>query len=63
MATTAAASFRATWHIGRPVQEVAPPHRKGTIALVRGTGFNANILVLFTGRPPVTFRPAQLTPL
>jgi hypothetical protein len=45
------------------VQEVSPPHRKGTIRAVRGTGQNAVITVGLDGRPPASFRPAQLTPL
>ena len=63
MAATAAASFHATWRIGRGVQEKAAPHRRGTIKATQGTGNNANIIVLLTGHPPVTFHPPQLTPL
>jgi len=60
---TAAQSFAQKWRIGRPVQEIAAPHRKGTIRARRGTGTNAIIVVNLTGRPPTSFRPAQLTPL
>ena len=60
---TSAASFNATWRIGRAVLEKASPHRKGVIKARRGTGVNANIIVTFAGHPPVSFRPAQLTPL
>lgn len=62
-ATSAAASFHATWRIGRRVQEVAPPGRIGVIRAVQGTGVNAAIVVNLSGRPPQNFRPAQLTPL
>ncbi|HEV2370928.1 MAG TPA: hypothetical protein VGS19_02065 [Streptosporangiaceae bacterium] len=55
------ASFQQTWRIGRAVQEVASPHRKGTIRFVRGTGQNAIVLVNLLGHPPQGFRPAQLT--
>jgi hypothetical protein len=59
----AAQSFAQTWRIGRQVQEKAAPHRKGTIRARAGTGNNARITVLFTGSPPVTLHPPQLTPL
>ena len=62
-ATSAATSFHATWRIGRNVQEIAAPHRRGVIKAVQGTGNNADILVNFTGHPPVSFHPAQLKPL
>ena len=58
-----ATSFQATWRKGRPVQEVASPHRTGTIRTVRGTGTNAVVIVNLKGHPPQGFRPAQLTPL
>jgi len=57
------ATFRQTWRTGRRVQENAPPHRKGTVKAVAGTGGNAVITVALDGRPPANFRPAQLTPL
>lgn len=60
---SAAQTFHQTWRPGKRVQEVAPPHRKGTIRAVRGTGPNAVITVGLDGRPPARFRPAQLTPL
>ena len=60
---TAAQVFQQTWRIGRRVQENAAPHRKGTIRARRGTGANAVITVNLDGRPPASFRPAQLTPL
>jgi hypothetical protein len=58
-----AASFHATWRIGRRVQEVAAPRRKGSVRTVLGVGANAVIVVSLDGRPPANFRPAQLTPL
>ena len=58
---TAAQTFQQTWRIGRAVREVAPPNRTGTIRARSGTGQNAVITVTFTGRPPVSFHPAQLT--
>lgn len=42
------------------VQEVASPHRKGTVRAVKGTGVNAVITVGLDGRPPTNFRPADL---
>jgi hypothetical protein len=48
------------WHVGRRVQELAAPHRKGSIRAVRGTGPSAQITVALDGRPPQNFRPAQL---
>jgi len=62
-ASAAARNFHQEWYVGRPVQENAPPHRKGTIKAVQGTGGNARIIVNLAGHPPVTFHPAQLTPL
>jgi hypothetical protein len=56
-------TFQQVWRIGRQVQEKAAPHRKGTIRSRAGTGANAQITVNITGRAPVTFHPAQLTPL
>jgi hypothetical protein len=58
-----AQTFQQTWRPGRRVQENAPPHRQGSIRAVRGTGGNATITVNLDGRPPASFRPAQLTPL
>lgn len=46
--------------IGNRVQEIASPHRKGTVSVVRGSGVNAVIVVRLDGRPPTSFRPAQL---
>jgi hypothetical protein len=63
MAATASTTFARTWRVGRRVQEKASPHRKGAIRAVRGSGQNAVIVVNLDGRPPVNFRPAQLTPL
>ena len=63
MASAAASTFQQVWHIGRTVQENAPPRRKGTIRARSGTGANAVITVALSGRPPANFRPAQLTPL
>ena len=58
---SAAATFQATWKIGRRVQEAAAPHRKGSIRLVRGAGVNAVITVGLDGSHLANFRPAQLT--
>ena len=60
---TAAQTFQQMWRIGRRVQEAAAPHRKGSIRARAGTGPNARITVNLDGRPPVTLRPGQLTPL
>lgn len=60
-AQAAAQTFHQQWHPGRRVREAAPPHRKGTIRVVQGTGLNAVIVVGVDGRPSVSFRPAQLT--
>ena len=57
---TAAATFQATWRIGRRVQEVAAPHRRGSIRAVLGAGVNAIIIVGLDGSHPANFRPAQL---
>ncbi len=59
----AAESFQQEWRIGRDVLEKASPHRKGVIRSRSGSGVNATIVVNISGRPPVSFRPAQLTPL
>lgn len=59
----AAQTFQQVWRITRPVQEIAAPHRKGTIRARIGTGTNATIVVNITGGHPVSFRPSQLTPL
>ncbi len=61
MASTAAKTFHLLWHPGASVTEVAPPHRKGYIRAVQGTGSRARVTVVFPGQPPVTFFPAQLT--
>ena len=60
---TAAQSFQQEWRIGRNVEEVASPHRRGVIRSRTGTGANATITVNLSGHPPVNYRPAQLTPL
>lgn len=56
-------SFMETWNVGRRVQEIAVPHRKGTVRNVFGTGPNARVLVALDGLPAATFYPAQLEPL
>ncbi len=61
MATTAARTFHLRWHVGAQVTEVAPPHRKGYIRAVQGTGARARITVVFPGAAPVTFFPAELS--
>ena len=60
---SAAATFQQEWRIGRSVQEAASPHRKGVIRSRSGTGADATIVVNLSGRPPASFRPAQLIPL
>ena len=57
------ATFQQTWRIGRSVQEIAAPHRKGEIRVVQGTGPLARIVVNLAGAAPTSFRPAQLSPL
>ena len=42
------------------VQEIASPHRKGTVRAVAGVGNNAQVTVNLDGRPPTNFRPAQI---
>jgi hypothetical protein len=50
----------AVFKAGQRVVELSPPHRKGTVRHVAGTGVNAVVTVNVDGRPPVSFRPAQL---
>ena len=50
----------AVFRIQQRVQEVASPHRKGTVRAVAGSGVNAVVTVNLDGRPPANFRPAQL---
>jgi hypothetical protein len=57
---TAASTFQQQWKPGRRVAEIAPPHRRGTVRAVTGTGAYAVIAVNLDGRPPQNFRPAQL---
>ena len=57
---TAASSFSALWKPGKRVQEISPPHRRGAIRSVRGSGSNAIVVVGLDGRAPQNFRPAQL---
>jgi hypothetical protein len=57
---TAASSFSSLWRPGRRVQELASPHRKGTIRAVKGSGNNAQVTVGLDGRAPVTLHPPQL---
>jgi hypothetical protein len=45
---------------GQRVVELSPPHRKGTVRHVAGTGVNAVVTVNLDGRPPANFRPAQI---
>ena len=54
--TAAPSGFKA----GQRVQMIAPPHRKGIVAAVTGSGASALITVNFPGWHPVSFRPAQL---
>ncbi len=54
-------SWHQLWHQGARVQEVAPPHRKGSITVVQGAGPRARITVNLDGFPPAVFFPAQLT--
>jgi hypothetical protein len=52
--------FQVRWRPGRRVQEIAPPHRKGVIIAVQGTGGNASITVALFGHGAHNFRPGQL---
>ncbi|GEM_PF-7002259 len=49
------------YKIGRRVQEIPAPHRKGTIAVVHGRGPGAIITVRLDGTHPANFSPGQLT--
>jgi hypothetical protein len=60
MATSAQATSGTPFRIGRRVQEIPAPHRKGTVAVVHGSGVNAVITVRLDGFHPANFRPAQL---
>ena len=57
---TATSSFSALWKPGKRVQEVASPHRRGTIRHVAGSGSNAIVVVGLDGRAPQNFHPPQL---
>jgi hypothetical protein len=57
---TTAQTFQQAWRPGRQVQELASPHRTGSIRARLGTGQNATIIVNVTGGHPVSFRPSQL---
>ena len=46
---------------GQRVQMIAPPHRKGIVAAVAGSGASALITVNFPGWHAASFRPGQLT--
>lgn len=53
--------FQLLWKPGKGVQEIAPPHRKGVIRAVQGSGpATAIIVVNLAGRGPTSFRPGQL---
>ncbi len=54
-------AWRQLWHPGVRVEEVSPPHRKGTVSAVSGAGPRARITVNLDGFPPAVFFPAQLT--
>ena len=58
--TTSSQTFQQQYRVGRRVQEAAAPNRRGSIKARQGTGPNARITVALDGRPPQTFRPAQL---
>ena len=46
--------------VGNPVQEIAPPHRKGAVRAVKGSGPQANVTVNLTGWHPVTLKAFQI---
>jgi hypothetical protein len=46
--------------VGNPVQEIAPPHRKGTVRAVKGSGLQADVTVNLTGWHPVTLKASQI---
>ena len=46
---------------GTRVRELAPPHRLGTIVVVRGRGAYAIVWVRFDGRGIVACRPSGLS--
>ena len=50
----------AVFKTGNRVQEVARPHRKGTVRIVHGTGINAQVWVNLDSWHPASFFPAQL---
>jgi hypothetical protein len=47
--------------VGSRVQEVAAPHRKGTVRAIRGRGASAVIAVGLDGYTIAYFRPSALT--
>jgi hypothetical protein len=49
------------YHPGTRVQELAAPHRRGTVIAVRGRGPYALLWVHLDGRGFVAFRPAGLS--
>jgi hypothetical protein len=51
----------AQYRPGQRVTEIAPPHRKGTIRRVQGTGINAVLWVGLDGWYLVAFRPGQVS--
>jgi hypothetical protein len=48
------------FRVNERVQEIASPHRKGTVRLILRSGVNATIWVQLDSWYRVSFRPAQL---
>lgn len=55
------ATFQQTWKIGRYVQQISKPRRRGRIQAVRGSGPGATIIVALIGWHMTAFSPSQLT--
>ncbi len=60
MPTGALETWGQIWFAGARVQEVSPPHRKGTVRSVFRTGPFAVIWVGLDGGHLAPFRPAEL---
>ena len=52
---------KSLYRVGQRVQELAPPHRKGTVKVVNGRGSYASIWVQIDGRGIVRFTPSGLS--
>ena len=53
----------AVFKVGQGIQVVAPPHRKGVVRAVIGTGTNAVIVCNLIGWHVTSFTPGQIVPL